>query len=143
MVRRGQHPHRRPRGPSGHHPHACPTSAGRLPLPGRCQRNSGGQLGSGDLADDGTYLRGAQVADPAGIVRFTTIYPGWYAGRTTHIHCKVHIDKQTVLTTQLYLDDAITEQVYTAAPYNAHTGRDTTNATDAIFDESGLLTIRQ
>lgn len=108
---------------------------------------SNGSYSVGDAeaatGDDGTYLRGAQVADSNGVVQFVTIYPGWYRGRTTHIHCKVHIDKKTVLTTQLFIDDTITDQAYTAAPYNEHTGRDTTNSTDNIFDETGLLTIRQ
>lgn len=98
--------------------------------------------GQAETTDDGTYLRGAQVADGRGIVRFTTIYPGWYSGRTPHIHCKVHLDQQTVLTTQLFFDDSLTNRVYTAPPYREHTGRDTTNRTDFIFDETGLLTVQ-
>src|SRR5574341_3291 len=35
-----------------------------------------------------TFLRGYQVTDSNGNVSFTTIYPGWYTGRTTHIHLK-------------------------------------------------------
>jgi protocatechuate 3,4-dioxygenase beta subunit len=92
-------------------------------------------------ADDGTYLRGAQASDEDGIVRFTTIYPGWYPGRTVHIHLKVHIDRQTVLTTQLYFDEADNTEAHRTAPYDEHTGRDTTNATDSIFEESALLTV--
>lgn len=115
----------------------------------------GGSTGSGETSDgsysvgdaeattgdDGTYLRGAQVADGNGIVQFTTIYPGWYRGRTMHIHLKVHIDKKTVLTTQLYVDDDFTDTVYKASPYSDHTGRDTMNATDGIYDKSGLMTM--
>ena len=48
-----------------------------------------------------TYCRGAQVTNSKGIAEFTTVYPGWYPGRTVHIHGKVHLDKRTVLTTQL------------------------------------------
>ena len=59
--------------------------------------------------DDGTFLRGAQVTDTDGVARFTTIYPGWYRGRTVHIHLKVHVDKRNVLTTQLYFDEALNE----------------------------------
>ena len=36
------------------------------------------------------FLRGSQVADAGGEVTFQTIYPGWYRGRTVHIHVKVH-----------------------------------------------------
>ena len=35
------------------------------------------------------FLRGRQVTDANGLVTFTSIFPGWYNGRTTHIH--VHI----------------------------------------------------
>lgn len=41
-------------------------------------------------ADDKTYLRGYQIAGDDGVVEFTTIYPGWYTPRVTHIHVKVH-----------------------------------------------------
>jgi hypothetical protein len=39
--------------------------------------------------DNETFLRGAQVTNSSGIVEFLTIYPGWYQGRTVHIHAKV------------------------------------------------------
>ena len=42
-----------------------------------------------------TYLRGAQVTNRDGVVEFRTIYPGWYRGRTVHIHAKVHLDSRT------------------------------------------------
>ncbi|MFC9518128.1 protocatechuate dioxygenase [Nocardiaceae bacterium NPDC056970] len=90
--------------------------------------------------DDGTYLRGAQTTDANGIVRFTTIFPGWYTGRTVHIHLKVHIDKKTVLTTQLYFDDTLNDEVFsTVSPYTDHTGRDTRNDNDSIYDAAGLM----
>ena len=43
-------------------------------------------IGSIPRTDDDTYLRGGQFTDKNGIVRFTTIYPGFYAGRALHIH---------------------------------------------------------
>jgi protocatechuate 3,4-dioxygenase beta subunit len=95
-------------------------------------------------SDDGTYLRGAQAADANGVVRFTTIYPGWYPGRTTHIHCKVHLDRRTVLTTQLYFDDNLTEEIYRAVPpYTEHTVRDTRNDTDSIYADAGMMTTQR
>lgn len=48
-----------------------------------------------------TFLRGRQITDAAGMVEFRTIYPGWYPGRTVHIHTMVHASGAT-LTTQLY-----------------------------------------
>ena len=110
--------------------------------------SSDGSYSSGDPeatpSDDGTYLRGAQAADANGVVRFTTIFPGWYPGRTTHIHCKVHLDRRTVLTTQLYFDDNLTEEIYRAVPpYTEHTVRDTRNDTDSIYADVGLVTTQR
>ena len=90
-----------------------------------------------------TYLRGAQVTNADGIAEFTTIYPGWYPGRTVHIHAKVHLDRQTVLTTQLYFADDFTSRVFEAAPYAARGERDTLNSTDGIYDESVELTLSE
>ncbi len=90
--------------------------------------------------DDGTYLRGAQTTDANGIAHFTTIFPGWYMGRTTHIHVKVHIDKKTVLTSQTFFDETLLDEVYSQSPYSEHTGREnnTNNASDGIYDDTGL-----
>lgn len=57
------------------------------------QGAGGGGPGGSGPSDEKTYLRGAQATNGEGIVQFTTIYPGWYRGRTVHIHCKVHLDK--------------------------------------------------
>jgi protocatechuate 3,4-dioxygenase beta subunit len=93
-------------------------------------------------AEEGeTYLRGAQVTDRDGIVEFMTVYPGWYMGRTVHIHAKAHLDRQTVLTTQLYFDDDVTALVYERAPYSSRPGRDAFNDTDGIFDERLVLRV--
>jgi len=100
---------------------------------------SQGSPGSG-RTDDETYLRGAQVTNAEGIVEFTTVYPGWYRGRTVHIHCKVHLDRTELLTTQLFFDEAVTDAVYASAPYSPDAGR-TLNASDNIFDESLVLTV--
>ena len=93
--------------------------------------------------DDGTYLRGAQVADRNGVVQFTTIYPGWYHGRTVHVHLKLHVDRKTVMTTQLYFDEAVNDAVFATSPYDQHTGRDIRNEDDSIYDPSGLMTVRR
>jgi protocatechuate 3,4-dioxygenase beta subunit len=90
-----------------------------------------------------TYLRGAQVTNADGIVQFKTIYPGWYRGRTVHIHAKVHLDKRTVLTSQLYFDDDFTSEVFEAEPYSGRGGRDTFNDGDGIFDDRLLMTLSE
>jgi protocatechuate 3,4-dioxygenase beta subunit len=90
-----------------------------------------------------TYLRGAQVTNSDGIVEFTTIYPGWYMGRTIHIHAKVHVDKQTVLTTQFCFDDGFTAKVFEAEPYASRDGRDTFNTSDGLYSEDLELTLSE
>ena len=103
----------------------------------------GGPPGAGgsSRSDDETYLRGAQATNSDGIVEFRTIYPGWYRGRTTHIHLKVHLNRQTVLTTQLFTTREFDAKVYTREPYNEDSGRDTYNDTDNIYTQSGELTL--
>lgn len=102
--------------------------------------STGGQGGSAPTDDD-TFLRGVQVTNAKGIVEFLTIYPGWYRGRTVHIHAKVHIDSATALTTQMYFDESVTEAVYENDPYAQHAGRDTFNDTDGIFDPGLVMTL--
>ena len=86
-----------------------------------------------------TFLRGTQMTDTLGQVTFTTIYPGWYRGRTPHIHLKVFLDEQNVLTGQLYFPDALSEYIYeNVSPYNTRTvERDTVNTTDSVLHGSG------
>lgn len=83
-----------------------------------------------------TFLRGRQPTDAAGMAEFRTIYPGWYPGRTVHIHLIVHVD-DAVLTSQLYFPEAVTDEVYTRPPYVERPGRDTTNQRDEIFPTGG------
>jgi hypothetical protein len=52
----------------------------------------------------------------------------------------VHVTGASTLTSQLYFDDAVSDQVYASAPYEP--GRGTTNANDGIFDASTLLSLR-
>jgi protocatechuate 3,4-dioxygenase beta subunit len=85
---------------------------------------------------DQTFLRGGQPTDGAGMVDFRTIYPGWYPGRTVHIHLMVRTGA-AVLTSQLYFPDPLTDEVFTRPPYAERPGRDTTNATDTIFCTGG------
>jgi protocatechuate 3,4-dioxygenase beta subunit len=105
--------------------------------------STGGPGGGSGPTDDETYLRGAQATNQDGIAEFKTVYPGWYPGRTVHIHAKVHIDKQTVLTSQLFFDEDVNTAVFKRAPYSERTGRDVFNDNDGIFDESLIATARK
>jgi protocatechuate 3,4-dioxygenase beta subunit len=105
------------------------------------QADAGGAYsGFGAAAANRTFLRGAQVTDSAGNVVFDTIYPGWYPGRATHIHLKVHQQSAT-LTTQLFFDESVTDAVYALAPYDAHAGQRTSNARDSVFAGGGTATM--
>jgi protocatechuate 3,4-dioxygenase beta subunit len=77
------------------------------------------------------------VTDNNGTVRFTTIYPGWYQGRTIHIHDKVRIfdgsEKTLEWTSQLYFNNAINQQVHTQPPYTNHGPPPMTNEQDMIY----------
>jgi protocatechuate 3,4-dioxygenase beta subunit len=104
------------------------------------EQSSRGGPGGG-VSDTKRYLRGAQVTDADGIAVVTTIYPGWYRGRTVHVHAKVALSNASLLTTQLYFDEAVTAEVYKAAPYDARTGRDTFNTDDGIYRAETTLTV--
>jgi protocatechuate 3,4-dioxygenase beta subunit len=95
----------------------------------------------GGRTDDETYLRGAQATNSDGIAEFKTIYPGWYPGRTTHIHIKVHLDRTTLLTSQLFTTRDFDDRVYSRAPYNERTDRDTFNEGDGIYSRDGEMTL--
>ncbi len=98
--------------------------------------------------DDGpgsTFLRGNQPVDTDGIATFVTVYPGWYPGRTPHVHLRVRRNNQAVFTTQLYFPDDVSAEVYGRAPYAEFGPADTTNATDGIAEPDApgaLLAIR-
>jgi protocatechuate 3,4-dioxygenase beta subunit len=88
-----------------------------------------------------TYCRGAQVTNREGIAEFTTVYPGWYPGRTVHIHGKVHLDKRTVLTTQFYFDDSVSSSVFLEDPYLGESNRDGFNDSDGLYQRDLELTL--
>ncbi|HEY0517907.1 MAG TPA: hypothetical protein VGC84_00330 [Ilumatobacteraceae bacterium] len=92
-------------------------------------------IDNGGGKDEGpgtTFLRGTQAAGDDGIVEFLTIYPGWYHGRAVHIHVRVHLADATVLTSQMFFDDAYTASVYADPPYAEFGLPDMKNAADSI-----------
>src|SRR5438034_9756957 len=93
--------------------------------------------GFGSGAGNRTFMRGIQRTDVKGLALFRTVYPGWYQGRTVHIHVKVHLGGNVVHTGQLYFPDAVTDAVYRRAPYSARPKRDVRNAGDAIYRNGG------
>ena len=100
----------------------------------------GDYSGFGDAPKASRFLRGAQVTDAAGVATILTIYPGWYEGRAVHIHAMVHLNNAEVLTTQLYFDDAVSNEVFAAAPYSRRGKADVSNSRDRIFRPETMLT---
>jgi protocatechuate 3,4-dioxygenase beta subunit len=90
-----------------------------------------GQLGNLDTSGQ-TFLRGTQVTGDDGVATFDTIYPGWYPGRTTHIHFKVHTSSNAEATSQIYFPENTTSQIYGSPPYDVRGQKDTSNSADAI-----------
>jgi protocatechuate 3,4-dioxygenase beta subunit len=93
-----------------------------------------------------TFMRGIQRTNAQGIATFKTVYPGWYRGRTVHIHVKVHVRGNVVHTGQLYFPDAVTDAVYRRAPYASRPDRDQRNADDNLYRNGGrhsLLRLRR
>jgi protocatechuate 3,4-dioxygenase beta subunit len=93
--------------------------------------------GFGAGAANRTFMRGIQRTTAKGLAQFRTVYPGWYPGRTVHIHVKVHIGGNVVHTGQLYFPDSLTDVAFRKAPYASRPGRDTRNAVDAVFRNGG------
>lgn len=89
------------------------------------------------------FLRGHQITSEEGVARFTTIFPGWYEGRTAHIHFKIRLDRPGRngraydFTSQIYFDDALADAIYGQAPYNSNKQRRQRNAQDGIYRQGG------
>ena len=91
------------------------------------------------------FLPGYQTTDSSGRAQFTTIYPGWYSGRTVHIHFKVRTsataDQAYEFTSQLFFDEALNDQVHAQPPYVAKGQRNTFNSEDNIYNDLLLLNV--
>jgi protocatechuate 3,4-dioxygenase beta subunit len=87
------------------------------------------------------FLRGHQITDATGAVKFVTIYPGWYPGRAVHVHFKVRTSAASSqayeFTSQFYFDEQFTDRVHAREPYVAHTGQRMRNENDGIFKDGG------
>ncbi len=93
------------------------------------------------------FLRGYQVTNAQGKAEFQTIYPGWYSGRTVHIHFKIRPSPASgggrEFTSQLYFDEATTDRVHAQAPYTRKGRRDASNNGDGIYRRGGANLLLQ
>jgi protocatechuate 3,4-dioxygenase beta subunit len=101
-----------------------------------------GQPGGLDTSGE-TFMRGTQIADANGIVEFATVYPGWYPGRTPHIHFKVFPNQTSTMTGQLFFPDDVSDAVYAGvAPYNSRSAEGRTgNERDGIAQRAGAAAV--
>ena len=83
-----------------------------------------------------TYLRGIQTANVAGDVTFTTMYPGWYQGRATHIHIEVSVNGRSAKVTQIAFPETVNATVYRSGVYASRGNNPISNASDQIFSDS-------
>ena len=97
----------------------------------------GAYSGFGSGRSSRTFMRGIQRTNASGVARFETIFPGWYRGRTPHIHMKVFVSGDEVHTGQLYFSDRVTDAVYRRKPYSNRPNRETRNADDSLFGNGG------
>lgn len=87
------------------------------------------------------FLRGRQVTDASGQVNFTSIFPGWYNGRATHIHVHIYNASGTSLhITQIAFPEGsgsavATVNAATAYGYTKGMSGYTYNANDNIFSD--------
>jgi len=94
-----------------------------------------------------TFLRGYQLTDANGAVTFKTVVPGWYSGRTIHIHVMIRTLSSsgsvlTEFTTQLFFDQTLLNALTTTvSPYSSRGVPDTTNAQDSIYSSATQLTL--
>ncbi len=82
-----------------------------------------------------TYLRGIQTTNASGEVAFTTIYPGWYQGRATHIHVEVSTAGASRKVTQIAFPESVSNTVYANGVYASRGSNPTTNARDNVFSD--------
>ena len=90
-----------------------------------CDREGRYSLYSEGVTDQ-NYLRGVQIAEAAGRVRFTSIFPACYSGRWPHIHFEVYPDQaaitdagNAIATSQVALPKDACDKVYAEAGYEA------------------------
>ncbi|GAA2594616.1 intradiol ring-cleavage dioxygenase [Winogradskya consettensis] len=116
----------------------------------------GGAGGHATPTNSETFLRGVQMTDHTGRAEFTTIFPGWYQGRTVHLHAKVHVGSYLTggtaksghvsHTGQFFFPERLTSRVATLKPYRTNTTERTTNDIDMQFNaggSAGLLKVVQ
>jgi protocatechuate 3,4-dioxygenase beta subunit len=86
------------------------------------------------------YFRGVQTSDDNGRVDFDSCFPGWYRGRTVHVHYTVSLNGKS-FTSQLVWDQTLVAEIFANHPeYKGYGQPDTPNATDNVVGNANLAT---
>ncbi|MCY1023086.1 protocatechuate 3,4-dioxygenase [Pyxidicoccus sp. MSG2] len=95
---------------------------------------------SGDAtARAARWFRGVQTTDANGRVDFDTCFPGWYSSRTIHIHFTIRVNGNEYVTSQLFFEDSLDDEIVNTQPlYNARGARDTTNSDDTVISADSV-----
>ncbi|MEJ2889103.1 intradiol ring-cleavage dioxygenase [Actinomycetospora aeridis] len=110
-----------------------------------CNRDGEYSLYTDAIAGE-NYLRGVQIADARGRVRFTSIVPACYAGRWPHVHFEVYPEAGSITdaanalaTSQVALPEDTCRQVYGQPGYEQSVTNlaDVTLASDNVFSDDG------
>ena len=114
----------------------------------QCDREGRYSLYSDGVTDQ-NYLRGVQIADAQGRVRFTSIFPACYSGRWPHIHFEVYPDQASIAdstaaiaTSQVALPQDTCETVYAEQGYESSVrtlSQVSLNADNVFGEDSGAL----
>jgi protocatechuate 3,4-dioxygenase beta subunit len=84
---------------------------------------------------DKKFLRGWQTSGEDGLVRFKTIYPGFYGSRAIHIHFKIRVGNGE-FTSQFFFDDTLNDKVLADAAY-MKAGSRIKNRMDQVYTNTG------
>ena len=113
-----------------------------------CDRDGNYSMYSTGITDQ-NYLRGVQIADASGVVRYTSIFPACYSGRWPHIHFEVYPDAggitdatNAIATSQVALPKATCDAVYVTSGYEksiSTLAQVTLNSDNVFGDDGGVL----
>ncbi len=86
------------------------------------------------------YFRGVQTTNAQGRVDFDTCFPGWYSGRTIHVHFTIRVNGTEYITSQLFFEDTLNNEIIASQPLYKDRGvKDTTNTNDNVLKQSSLM----
>jgi protocatechuate 3,4-dioxygenase beta subunit len=131
-----------PMGPGGPPPGFDPQHRDNRPGP---PEGMMGRPPENHPTDKLTFLRGIQLTGGNGTVNFRSIFPGFYMGRTNHIHFKVRVGGQgdgksyvaghTSHTGQIFFPEELTTRLMEHEPYTRHKIHRTTQAEDQVYND--------